>query len=673
MVVGFVFTLETGMLLLVIILDLLIVWLYCTKSTFADLKTYLRTIAVVLQDYALLVTLNRKYMEIAIIPLTVFAFIYALASKVSKYPRRKVSLMKGLTKSARVLKEMAMVPYLLQLSLVVWTQYKGQVQGNIFVFSNFLLYLSSAMCALTVMIASPPIGVNPGVIQVLPAMHKTCIVMVMMTAHSMAAEWLGEDMVFACMPELTSVLAWFSIYCHHPEHVASINNTTSHGSMFIVLSSVGAILACLTSFYGEDIVGLRSWFVRVLCISCSSSALSYLDVWLIDQWPAATARTPNCNGGLVQLLKFSSVISSCVSACMLCADQHIWQEAVKCIIIATAPFRALVASELMVNFFWGCSMSMLVIMLGLLAKWLTDIEIKKSASLTRQMSMRMDLDVVDKKLEKLQLQNPVSMDISSFRAAVKRMRSASHGPSFRKLVEDIQDWLDLLDQRVEVVTVHSSNVINDWSEPSTQCSDNKKGNAAAGHAIDASEVIQDGYEFSAQCSHDYDAAAGHAIDASEVIQDWYEFSAQCFDDYDAAAATAEHFYELQSRVDEVTEDWNMAPPSVKPQLTGLYDKDQQATCLEKILADRGLNRPEVLCIFGVAGAGKADLALEVYKRIKFQFDYHLSVSAGQNPDMVKLIKNMIKQVDNEYIIAASAADDVKQLTQILRQLLQEQR
>lgn len=307
MVVGFISTL--GMYLFFRVLHYL-VGQYSTVP-------YLRTVAVVVEDYVLLVTLNRKFIEIAIIPLTMLAFIAALGSKVSKNQSGEGTYKKSTQLSAKELREMLMVPYWLQLFLVVWTQYKGQVEeGNTFVFSSFLLFLGSALSALTVMIASPPIRYSRGVDQVLPAMHKTCIVMLMLTAHSMATEWLGEDMVLACIPELISVLAWFTIYCHHPELLFVIINRPK--SLVIKISSVVAILVvCLGSLFAEDKIILRSWFVRALCISSTSWALSYLDVWLLDRWPAEC--TPNPTVELVQLLEFSSVFGSSVSACFIAA------------------------------------------------------------------------------------------------------------------------------------------------------------------------------------------------------------------------------------------------------------------------------------------------------------------------------------------------------------------
>lgn len=355
---GLVSALETGlanfgMILSVVVLDLL-TFLNFSRPISPDLETCLSTAFIVIQDYAILITLNRKYIETTIIPFTILAFIGALASKAIKCQSGEL---RTSTSMPYLFIQNATMTYFIQLHLVVWKCTGLVEQDNIFIFSSFLLFLGSALCALTVLIASSPFGSFDGVDQVLPVMHKTCIVMFMLTAHSMAAEWLWEDIVFACMLELISILAWFTIYYHHPEQVVIINSARSHGSQVIILSTFGAILACLASLYTDDRIGLRSWFVRVFCISSTSSVLSYVDVWLLDQWPGST---PNSSAGLVQLLKFSSLISSCLSAC-----------------IAAALFQSLVSNiyQSMLQYSW----TMLAMLGSSLVLWLSEIRMHREA------------------------------------------------------------------------------------------------------------------------------------------------------------------------------------------------------------------------------------------------------------------------------------------------------
>lgn len=289
---------------------------YFTRNIFVDLKTYIRTVAVVLEAYALLLLISTRYIRIAIIPVIILVFIGALCSKFMENRhrhRREVTLQNCAqpTQTQKLMK-MAMIPYGLQLSFVIWTQLKGQ-QGGIFILSHFLLFFSSTLGALAVMVATPPIVVSPGGEQVLPVLRKTCIVMLLITIHTMAAEWLGEDVILVCMPELIAVLVWFTIRFDHAGHAVSVNSVTSLKSGVIILSSVVAILAYLTTIYANDTKILASWYRRALWISIPSSALSHFDVWMLHQWPRSTSDSK----GPIELLKFSTKICLCTTA-ILC-------------------------------------------------------------------------------------------------------------------------------------------------------------------------------------------------------------------------------------------------------------------------------------------------------------------------------------------------------------------
>ena len=91
---------------------------------------------------------------------------------------------------------------------------KGQQNDN-FVISHFLLFFSSALGALASMMATLPIGTSPGVAQAQQALQRTFTVVLMITVHTVAAEWTGEDMVLICMPELIAALVWFTANFDH--------------------------------------------------------------------------------------------------------------------------------------------------------------------------------------------------------------------------------------------------------------------------------------------------------------------------------------------------------------------------------------------------------------------------------------------------------------------------
>lgn len=290
---------DFSVLMFVMGLELLLLYY---RRKFGGLGTCYRTAAVVLQQYALLLLINKRYIRIAIVPVIILVFIGGLANKFKKNLQNhgnseEVPFGNG-TKSAQERMKMAMIPYCLQLSLVIWTQLSGE-QGGTFVLSHFPLFINSSIGALAVMIAAPPIGASPGVVQVLPALHKSCLIMLLIATFTMAAEWLGEGIILVCMPEFIAVLVWFTNRFDHAGRAVSFNVTVAWGILGgLILDQLGVLLIA----YDRKI--FVSWYRSALCISSSSSALSFLHVWMLHQWPR---RTSNSNGP-IKLLKFSAVI-----------------------------------------------------------------------------------------------------------------------------------------------------------------------------------------------------------------------------------------------------------------------------------------------------------------------------------------------------------------------------
>uniref|UniRef100_A0A453JH79 Uncharacterized protein n=1 Tax=Aegilops tauschii subsp. strangulata TaxID=200361 RepID=A0A453JH79_AEGTS len=80
--------------------------------------------------------------------------------------------------------------------------------------TRFLLFLSFILAALTSMMKRLPTDVSPGIAPASELLHKTLLVLLLVTAHTVAAEALGEEVILLCMPEVIPVvLIWFSI--HH--------------------------------------------------------------------------------------------------------------------------------------------------------------------------------------------------------------------------------------------------------------------------------------------------------------------------------------------------------------------------------------------------------------------------------------------------------------------------
>ncbi|KAF7019828.1 hypothetical protein CFC21_032960 [Triticum aestivum] len=337
----------TTLIGLVVFIVPMVVWMLLQpmiKRNYAGLENYMGTAAVVVDVYVALLMVNIQYIITVIIPLMIFLFIGALAWKSSEtgaswYGSSKevhdgdgvnrtrawkqeknegcknlIELFSSKSSNGDKLACFEVTNYLLQLSRVTWTQYKRE-QGCTPILSDFLLFLGSALGALGALLASPLAGFDSRAvsIQVLPVLHKTCTVLLLVAVHTLAAEWLGEDMIFVCLPELIAVLVWFSVCFGQAMSVSSSVSLKSQ----VIIGSVVAMLVYLTSWQANDRNMHVSCVIWVIWISLSSSALSGFHAWLLLGWPGSTSNSESDK--LIHLLKVASTVGSS-AAVILCVS-----------------------------------------------------------------------------------------------------------------------------------------------------------------------------------------------------------------------------------------------------------------------------------------------------------------------------------------------------------------
>ncbi|KAE8768903.1 hypothetical protein D1007_59558 [Hordeum vulgare] len=317
---------DFSMHVLVCVLPQSIISIYCflRKGRCADLEAYILTGAMVLDDYVALLMINIEYIRIVMIPGMIIVFIGTLAWKLRKSRIVEVGSSKmdhdrantvttekqnnkeeifyvENTNSSDKLELFEFVSYILQLSLVTWTQYKGQ-QGSTPVLSDFLLFLCSVLGALGTMLASPLAGVNSRAVsaEVLPVLQKTCIVVLFIAVHTLAAEWLGNDMIYVCLPELITVLVWFMVWFGESTRVSTF--TLYEYQIAIFNSVVGALYLYPLMYWKNLRVSLIMWSFR---ISISSASFSEFHAWLLHGWPGSSSESK----------KLISLLGVCASAC----------------------------------------------------------------------------------------------------------------------------------------------------------------------------------------------------------------------------------------------------------------------------------------------------------------------------------------------------------------------
>lgn len=180
--------------------------------------------------------------------------------------------------------------------------------------SHFLLFLCYALGTLAIMYSRlANNGVNP-LKQALECIQMAYLVMLFITVHTVAAEWLGEVTALVCVPELISGFVWFSSLLHggSSNSAADKVDTNDSGLLFVPL---GAVLACLTCTYGYHYEGefLASWWYTEATVSCAvAGCMPYLSLWMISRWPGSLPRSEKAT----QMLMFPANI--CLTgACLM--------------------------------------------------------------------------------------------------------------------------------------------------------------------------------------------------------------------------------------------------------------------------------------------------------------------------------------------------------------------
>nr|XP_020192074.1 disease resistance protein Pik-2-like [Aegilops tauschii subsp. strangulata] len=167
--------------------------------------------------------------------------------------------------------------------------------------------------------------------------------------------------------------------------------------------------------------------------------------------------------------------------------------------------------------------------------------------------------------------------------------------------------------------------------------------------------------------------------------------AKLFDKGKTRHQIADAIKDIKDRVQEVAQrrsnykidDIVASPPSsttIDPRLSALYNKitdlvgiDEPREELIKRLAEGG-DAIKVVSLAGFGGLGKTTLAKAVYESLRAQFDCAAFVSVSQNPDITRVFKKMLHQLDHKkYAHINEASWDETQLIDELREFLRTKR
>lgn len=298
---------------------------------------YIKASVLIIIGYVILLAVNPRYVSLLILPVIMLVFIGALFVIVSMKGSMELKCHQDTNISDEVNNASNVTPAseedgngglvgdkddgLFQIAVVpCWLLFcTGYFKSDNLVFSQFLLFLSSSLGELSLMMAKLPSQVAPA----FEAVHRASLVAVLLTAHTMAAELLGDHAVLVCTPELVVALAWLAIHLAHggATTIRAVEAALCKADT-AVLGVVVPILTYLvpTRDESEGETNLLSSYMSASVACAISVILPSLCVFVLRQWRRQTTAAPSSEvEGSIRLLTFCRDIMLKAAAMFLVA------------------------------------------------------------------------------------------------------------------------------------------------------------------------------------------------------------------------------------------------------------------------------------------------------------------------------------------------------------------
>lgn len=296
----------------------------------ANFSIYRDTTVIVIISYVLLLDISLSNLWLSIFPAIAIVFIWMLCIKLcatseggEQADSSKGNHVPSAPGSKKALKEMTATAFSF-FALLGMAQLDDSTVDR-FAISQFLLFLSTTLGALTNMMMRLPAGISPGIAPASELLHKAFLLLVLVTLHTVAAEALTEDMVWICMLELFPVLMWYGVHLDRDSSIISIDKIKPHKDSLIAIMSAVVIALLPYLATSMDEFGLSS--CTSVMLACGvSGILTYYVVFMLHQWPGQQSAVSNnvqseeqagSSEEAVQLLMFWANALLIVAAAML--------------------------------------------------------------------------------------------------------------------------------------------------------------------------------------------------------------------------------------------------------------------------------------------------------------------------------------------------------------------
>lgn len=293
-----------------------------------NVRIFRDTVILVVISYLILLDINWSFVWLAIFPVTAIVFIRALYLKFNR--RTGGRSVQGTPGSSKVVektnrKAMEFVSIVMMTlgALLVMDQLPDHAAYG-FAISQFLLFLSCTVAALTRMMMKLPAGASPGIAPASEMLHKTLLILLLVTGHTVAAEWLGEEVVVLCLPEVIPVLLWFILHIDRKPGSSSVISVHKMKAHINWLGLIGAVVVAPLFAYllfTMDESGLSGWCMTFQ-VSCGvSGILTYYLVFMLNHWTrqqVAAAGKEDGASGMLKLWAYALLIAWAASLLLRC-------------------------------------------------------------------------------------------------------------------------------------------------------------------------------------------------------------------------------------------------------------------------------------------------------------------------------------------------------------------